>query len=976
MLKRFAVACLLSLTVALTAMGYRQPPPPHVPVEVTWIDSTTGKETTAHFRMVFDRVPIKESRRGIDIKSTVPSKDGEIWIAHKAGDTFIFHDYHGDHEFQFGIDDIPFILTSEGELDKAMNTSMKEADSGAKLDEHVVADLEEDLHGEADADDADEEVDARKKGDSNGPTGPPVAFAATEKMPAPSVKVTAIRKISFNVPRGYKRETPRGRFVQYSNAAKGSGGQVQVLAATFFGGEADDGFQEGAFLPDGSIIAAGSFHDLSFAKGPATTVIGKDPAADAYPMPQPPEPKPRRWRQPPHPRLTPAVVHYTADLKQVKHITRLPWAAGRLDRLQVSPKGSVYISGDVTHTFDAVLAAATSTQTIENTEAVAYAKKKGREPRGDSFIARLSADLKSLEWVVVFKHDNIDFGIRHDETLVVQRGRYAFFEVSPDGKVGEATGLSAQIGGRAFAPLAVSPIDGSLYLGGEYHSGTGREPWRCPFMHKFDSDGEIEWTAWNWTGPIVGVDQFRLVSDSAVRRIKVGADNSVIVIGWSDGGNSVFTRQPYDLGRSGGDNGFGGSIWGAGVLSVAYFIRLQDDIPHQTGYTRWLSYLPMDDLPNSASVRDFGGLPDGRIYFTGGSAYGLIETHDAWIPAWHEQVKTNPYARAKGGPYFAMFSYDFQKLLFSSQAPGLKHKRVTSQNNKILLVGSAAEIETAYDANQPTIIKHAQQKTFGGGSTDGYVMLIDAGPSPVETQKQSRGHTADPRSRTEKAVTAGKAFLATVPDDVGGRHKELADAMNGVWDFAKEPHSYPVLLVLRQDDTVYPGYFVGGNKSGKLTIQATDDVLSGELNLKPSGTVRMQLTRAPRKQGMEDDIPGGVWAEGLSDRDFYVQLSEYRNPTLATRDKKENRQPRQFTMDVSGIIHIDGKKTDFDGKATLTFSDETPTFAMKLTFSFEGAKLGLGGDRGKQINATLHTSMAPTRTRPPKAIEGDLDFEF
>ena len=37
--------------------------------------------------------------------------------------------------------------------------------------------------------------------------------------------------------------------------------------------------------------------------------------------------------------------------------------------------------------------------------------------------------------------------------------------------------------------LAVSPKDGSLYWGGDRNTSTGREPYRQPFLHCFDGDG-------------------------------------------------------------------------------------------------------------------------------------------------------------------------------------------------------------------------------------------------------------------------------------------------------------------------------------------------------------------------------------------------------------------------------------------------------------------------------------------------------
>jgi hypothetical protein len=273
---------------------------------------------------------------------------------------------------------------------------------------------------------------------------------------------------------------------------------------------------------------------------------------------------------------------------------------------------------------------------------------------------------------------------------------------------------------------------------------------RNPWLHKLKPNGDFDWTAYNWTGPIVGVQPLRLVSESAVRDMRVGADGSILIKGWSDGGNSVFGRQPYDLRKRVPHSGFASSTWGARVLSVTHFVRIDGDTQEAYGHTNIMTYLALDDEPNSLNVDDFDSTASGHFVFTGGSASGLIETHDAWVKSWWVDYQTNPYAQARGGTYFAVYHGDMSKPRMTTVLPGVTEQQIEIKGDMVLLFGSAAKFATAYGINTPAIIKNATQAEFGGGHNDAYVMLINCKAKGTLTKVP--------------AMTWAKADLATVPE--------------------------------------------------------------------------------------------------------------------------------------------------------------------------------------------------------------------
>lgn len=505
---------------------------------------------------------------------------------------------------------------------------------------------------------------------------------------------------------------PGGRFLQFSQQAKGSDGAVKLLSATFVGGKGDEAFSAAAFLPDGTIAAVMNVYDPALAASHKAAVWGRD-GANLPPAPPPPDPN-RRGPRPADPRASAMLVRFDANLTRVLEARRMPWASAEVRSIIAGPVG-IYLVGDIKQDFAAL------TQGVK-LNSMPPAERGGQ----GSFVARLAPDLSRILWVTSWPNQKVN-AYAAGRQLLVEIGR-SYLHLDADGRAKPAFDLQSGIGWRVRTEAAVDARDGHLYIGGEYHSGTGLEPYRNPFMHKIDSSGRVVWTAWNWTGPVVGHQWFRLVSDSAVRQVAMSQRGDVLMGGWSDGGNSVFTRHPLDLTRGHGRAGFGSSVWGAGVLSVGYVQRLDTQSLEVKGSVQLTAFLPASNKPNGARIEALTDTADGSVVVLGGTAFGMIETHDAWVESWFAAHQRDPAAaKVKGGPCLWVYDPDLKDLRLATMLPGVQNGSLASQGQRVLVAGAARAIDQSYNANLPPLLSNPVQKDFGGGVTDAYIMLIDVG---------------------------------------------------------------------------------------------------------------------------------------------------------------------------------------------------------------------------------------------------------
>jgi hypothetical protein len=258
---------------------------------------------------------------------------------------------------------------------------------------------------------------------------------------------------------------------------------------------------------------------------------------------------------------------------------------------------------------------------------------------------------------------------------------------------------------------------------------------------------------YDWEGRQVGINTVRLVSDSEVRKIYFHDNGKLYIVGWSDGGNSVFNYEPVNLRKPVPFEGLGFRPYGAGVMSFSHLVKIDVDTAKVEGKTTWCGFIPWNihwekrlaerfhsirDRPNTVVVNEISVAPDNSVLLGGASAFGLIQTGN----------NINGGA-APGGNYIAIMTPDFGSLRFCSIMPscggaqirkgtawGIASATVKGRNYAIY-VGSCGEPSGCYcRCPHPAPTIKPIQKAFSGGLTDGYLVLFDLGAAEGEAKER------------------------------------------------------------------------------------------------------------------------------------------------------------------------------------------------------------------------------------------------
>jgi hypothetical protein len=516
---------------------------------------------------------------------------------------------------------------------------------------------------------------------------------------------------------------PESRYRQYSKKFAKTSDRARVVAATYLGGPGTEWLVAGGFQSDGTIVVAGT------ALGPSLEIGSEQPKVLGTdgPAPSAPKRKPKRekgkvvkdrkgntiyepfaWD---HESATAFVVRLSPDLQSIKSVSRFPWKAGGLTSAAVDERGHIYLTGP----------ARTSISAVGGKQEELAPKKAGRKKgRCDQvYLCKLSPDASKVLWLRTLKGPS-----DAPELTLLEKGRVALRSgdlrtFSAEGKQESVTVLPDGID----LTMAVNPRDGTFARGGERTWDTGREPYRAPVLNIHKADGKLRYELYSWDGPLVGLDNLRLVSNSAVRLVRFDEDGNLVLYGWAEGGNSVLFREPNDVRTTSKKMaGLGLSAAGADEVSCAYLIRVEPKNYKIIGGTLWLAYLDNTDKPNSTWIDSLGLGGDGSICFAGRSAWGLIRTGNAL---------------AKGDPrgtYVAVLSKDCTSLRFSSTMLSCGQTDVgrgarwgivqgTVNGKPMALFLSSADLGEDGDTPAPSV-KPVQSK-FGGGYSDGYLLLLD-----------------------------------------------------------------------------------------------------------------------------------------------------------------------------------------------------------------------------------------------------------
>jgi len=505
-------------------------------------------------------------------------------------------------------------------------------------------------------------------------------------------------------------------------AAKGP--HAEVVAATFYGTAKLESFVGGGQLADGTIVAAGNFVGPDVPKAERSITIGKGERRNFNPFEFGRDSAKREAEQAfndANPDTAGMVVLFDEKLAKAKLLVRFDFGVASISAATVTADGkAVIVSGRATKNFRAVGAAVTPVGT-------ATSKYGNATNDADVMVARINLPEGRLAWAQVLGGaGNPPRRIWQDGAGKVYVPSGGLCVVSADGK---SAGQLQKLGdANAAGWLGINAKNGRLYYGGDRNTRTNREPYRQPFLFEFDNTGKQIERYWEPSPKEIGSDAGHLESDSSVRGIVFRADGKAVVAGWSDGGNSVFTRQVGDWRKQGvGNAPLGMATWGMKSANSLGHVMVVDLEKKETLTHGWFAaFIPTTfqeartrNAPNHVSLQDVYLLKDEAIAIHGKAATGLIQTPNAFYKYPDDGPKY-------GGEFVTLLDRDVSRLLFSSYMPGCDVMSLAPTKEGVLIFSRSRGDDGSGNSNGKTAsptTKGVAQEKFGGGA-DGHVVLL------------------------------------------------------------------------------------------------------------------------------------------------------------------------------------------------------------------------------------------------------------
>lgn len=488
-----------------------------------------------------------------------------------------------------------------------------------------------------------------------------------------------------------------------------------VLTSTYLGTKGTEWLAGGGFQPDGTVVTAGTSLGpaLDF-PGIRVRVVGTDVKAPAEPQPQLFDSRSQPGFGWMHPQATPFLVRISSDLKTILAVTRFPWLSGSITSCAVDETGHIYIAGTAGPGLASV---STDVATLESPQLLDGKKEADNDPRvwKQAYVARLNPAADKVLWVRFVQNPNQS--VFPPEVRCFADGTLQF--TSADARQLTSAGAETL---RMDPTIAKAMPDrqraydvrrGWLMVATEHHSPTGHEPWRCGYVNLRDRTGTSFLTLYNWSGPFVGAND-HLVSDSFFVGSRFGINGDLLLLGNSDGGNSMFNREPLDLLTvTPKMKGLGYSAAGAGATKLFYLIRVSSVTWRVVGGTIFspgtgvIDYL--DAVDNSMLM-----VMHGRVHLT--------EDHLCkGLPLGQQILVTDPECTIHR---FSSPMLGCGEAQVGRSSWGITSGMVNGRPRALFVTGAKAKAEV-YDWDFEVPRQNAMQPDFGGGFLDGHLTVID-----------------------------------------------------------------------------------------------------------------------------------------------------------------------------------------------------------------------------------------------------------
>jgi hypothetical protein len=388
-------------------------------------------------------------------------------------------------------------------------------------------------------------------------------------------------------------------------------------------------------------------------------------------------------------------------------------------------------------------------------------------------------------------------------------------------------------------------------------------------------------------------------------------DGSILIYAWSDGGNSVMTTQPADVRKPVGHKGLGINAAGAGVLSAAYVVRIDPKDFHVTGWTMWLAFNEKG-RPNSIWIDTLGLADDGSIVMGGRGAWGVVQTKNKVSDG--EPV----------GPYIAILNPDMSNARFSSTIAGASAAEVAEGSanrptgwgiargtvggkQRVLFLTGAAPSNDPAEGKTP--IRNALQSSFGGGESDGYVVMLEFDKAAsINPQAVADSRDSDPKQPTRASFerhAGGKSSKPSMPPMDGTVYTFRGDVPKWITvDAEFRVHG----------EKLWPSFVIGRPESGTLNV--TEGKIAGELTLVANRGIQASGDQSRR-------VLGELMIDGKAP-EVRLKLTNI-EPTLKKFERKSTDSNGKTT--TSTVEYL-------DAKGTLEIGGNLIPVAPKLTYSF------------------------------------------
>lgn len=279
---------------------------------------------------------------------------------------------------------------------------------------------------------------------------------------------------------------------------------------------------------------------------------------------------------------------------------------------------------------------------------------------GDMGVVALSADLGAVSWSAAPGDvKRCAAGAGGSVAALVDRTVYRY---GPDG----APAGSVPVPGSAVEDVAIDEARGLIFVAGYTQKASNL---KVAFLRAYGADGALRWSAYDFAADaVLGAN---LGADSEGRRVAVGADGKLYFAGFTDGGNSIYGRDPQDLARSLGAaelikfDSYNNPFNISGAKSLAWYGRFEP----ATGELilgQWLLTRLSDGKGNSISVKAIDAAADGSVAIAGDTAASIAGRAGMRFAG----VTLGAYEG--GEPYLLVVSPDFRarRLWTAFAAPG------------------------------------------------------------------------------------------------------------------------------------------------------------------------------------------------------------------------------------------------------------------------------------------------------------------